>query len=150
MMPPLAIRHFTATTAVGNGNLHLLAALRAGRSGLRRQRFENSNLESWIGVVDDAETPLPAEFASWDCRNHRIAMLALAQDGFTEAAEALRDKFGSHRVGVFLGTSTSGVLHTEHAYREVGEDGRLPAWFDHRHSQNVHAPARLVASTACA
>ena len=59
------------------------------------------------------------------------------------AVEAARDRYGRRRVGVFLGTSTSGIGHTESAYRlRPGED--LPGWFSYDHSQSMHALGEYV------
>src|SRR3569832_2454871 len=43
--------------------------------------------------------------------------MALLQDGFAEAVEAAAEKYGRHRIGVFMGTSTSGIFQTDLAYR---------------------------------
>jgi 3-oxoacyl-[acyl-carrier-protein] synthase-1 len=144
-MTPLAISHYTATTAAGQGRDSLLAALRAECTGLRRQTFANSTLDTWIGIVDGLEQALPAQLANWDCRNNRLAYLALTQDGFLDAALDLRSRHDPQRIGVFVGTSTSGVLHTETAYRERDrEANRLPDWFQYRYSQSTHSLAEFV------
>src|SRR4029450_6837655 len=53
---------------------------------------------------------------------------------------------GAARVGVFIGTSTSGVQHTEIAYRaRDAASGALPGWFDQRHTQNIFSVAAFVA-----
>lgn len=44
--------------------------------------------------------------AAYDCRNSRLLLAALA---VRDAIEAARSRFGSHRIGVVLGTSTSGI-----------------------------------------
>ena len=63
------------------------ARMQAGRSGLRPNDFEPASaLATWIGRVDAVDaTPLPAAFAAYDCRNNRLAQLALEQDGFVGA-----------------------------------------------------------------
>jgi 3-oxoacyl-[acyl-carrier-protein] synthase-1 len=54
-------------------------------------------------------------------------------------------RFGSARVGVFIGTSTSGVLQTELAYRERDPlTGALPARFDYRATQNSFSAADFL------
>ena len=82
-IPPLAISAYTVTSAVGHGRAALLDALRAPRSGLRRNDFGTQPLDCWIGrVAGVEEEPLPAAYAHWDCRNNRLAWLGLRQDGF--------------------------------------------------------------------
>ena len=54
-------------------------------------------------------------------------------------------RHGAARVGVFIGTSTSGVLQTELAYRERDPvTGALPAWFRYEHTHNIHSVSAFV------
>ena len=142
-MKALAVSSYTVTSAIGRGRAAHLAALRSERTGLSEQRFEDSALACWIGAVAGLESvALPRELAAWDCRNNRLAELALTQDGFLEAVAAERARRGSHRIGVFIGTSTSGIRHTELAYRErTAATGPLPEWFDYRTTQNTFSIA---------
>ena len=69
---------------------------------------------------------LPPSLAQFDCRNNRLALLGLEQDDFAGAVHAAVARHGAQRVGVFIGTSTSGILQTELAYRRrVPETGAL-------------------------
>ena len=80
---------------------------------------------------------------------------------FQEAVARARARYGTHRIGIFLGTSTSGILQTELAYRDRDPDGALPTSFDYAGTHNnfsltaflreqldLHGPAVTV-STAC-
>jgi 3-oxoacyl-[acyl-carrier-protein] synthase I len=144
-MTPLGIRHYTLTTALGAGRASQLDALRNGSTGLRAEPFESAALPGWIGVVAGLDTPLPAEYSAWDCRNNRLAEKGLAQDGFAEAVAVARGRYGAARIGVFVGTSTSGVLQTEQAYRaRSGTPEQLPTWFQHAHTQNAYSVCDYV------
>ncbi len=116
------------------------------RSGLVPCAFEDVDLETWIAKVEALEsyrvrTDLPA----YDCRNNRLAQLCLEQDGFTDAIDAAKNKYGAGRIGVFLGTSTSGILHTELAYRRLDpQTGALPADFHYAETQNAYSLASFV------
>jgi 3-oxoacyl-[acyl-carrier-protein] synthase-1 len=114
-LPPLAIRAYTATTALGAGRGAQLDALRARRSGLRHNDFAATTaLDTWIGRVDGVEeAPLPSHLARWECRNNRLAWLALQQDGVLEAVVRLRHRLGANRIAIVLGTSTSSIGATE-------------------------------------
>ncbi|WP_372590823.1 beta-ketoacyl-[acyl-carrier-protein] synthase family protein [Guyparkeria sp.] len=127
-MPPLALRAWTVTTAAGAGRQALLDHLRDGRSALAPCDFLDVELDTWIGRVPGIETVrLPAGLSDYDCRNNRLAELALQQDGFPEAVAAAIRRHGAGRIGVVIGTSTSGILHTELAFRERDSDtGALP------------------------
>ena len=144
-MQPLGITHFTATSAAGRGRNALLNSLQENRTGLRHKTFETCSIPCWIGEVEGLDAPLPMEHAEWDCRNNRLAWLGLQQDGFPDAAHALRERHGAARIGVYIGTSTAGVLSTEQAYRERGmPPGPLPAWFNYRTAQTCSSPADFV------
>ncbi|BCT92120.1 beta-ketoacyl-[acyl-carrier-protein] synthase II [Lysobacter helvus] len=146
-IPPLAIRHYTATTALGPGRDALLAGLRERRGGLRRNDFGNDRLDCWIGRVDGLEdAALPLEFSDAECRNNRLAWLALQQDGMFGAVQAAKAKYGASRIAVVLGTSTSSIGATEEAYArlEPGDDGQ-PAFPRDLRQPMVHTPHSLGA-----
>jgi 3-oxoacyl-[acyl-carrier-protein] synthase-1 len=120
--------------------------LGSGRSGLAPCRFETVSLDTWVGEVDAAHlAPLPQGFARFDCRNHRLALLALRQDGFEQAVHHATARYGPARVGVFLGTSTSAILETELAYRRRDPvTGALPADFRYPTQHNSYSLAWFV------
>lgn len=125
-IPALAISAYTATTALGRGRAAQADALGRGAGGLRRNDFGRERLETWIGRVDGIEdAPLPVELATWECRNNRLAWLALQQDGLLDAVRAARDRHGPERIAIVLGTSTASIGSTEEAYARL-DDGRFP------------------------
>ena len=144
---PPAVSAFTATSCLGAGVEAHRDALRAGRSGLAPCRFMGLPLETWVGEVAgvDAER-LPPALTDYDCRNNRLAWLGLQQDGFADAVRATVDRVGAARTGVYLGTSTSGLLSTELAYRARDPaTGALPAWFRYAQTHNMASLASFVA-----
>lgn len=160
-MKPLAIHTCTATTALGAGRAALWRGLREQRGALAPCDFDGAGITTWTGRVPACENvALPPSLAAWHCRNNQLAELALQQDGFTEAVAELKRDYGAERIGLFLGTSTSGISTTEQAYREIAGD-RLPDWFSFEHTHDYFAlcgyvqhrlgvtgPAMTV-STAC-
>ena len=135
-----SIAQMTVTSAVGRGWDAHLQALSEQRSGLQPNHFAGAAGLGWIGEVAGlSSVELPAELAAFDCRNNRLAWLALQQDGFLDAARAAVHQYGPERVAVFVGTSTSGIQQTERAYAETKGADALPAWFDYRHSHNVYS-----------
>jgi len=141
----LLLRACTATSALGVGLHATWQALLAQRSGLKRCDFETVTLDTWIGAVPGVDAvAMPDDLQDWDCRNNRLALLALRQDGFEDAVRAERARHGPQRVGVFLGTSTSGMLQTELAYRARAADGALPGWFHYAQTQNTYSVAAFV------
>lgn len=145
-MRPLAITAATAASSLGLGLEAHRAALASGSSGLAPCRFETAALETYVGEIAGAdETRLPRALAAFDCRNNRAAELGLAQDGFEDAVRAAILRHGRERIGVFLGTSTAGILQTELAYRRRDpRDGSLPRDFDYRRTHNTFSVAEYV------
>jgi 3-oxoacyl-[acyl-carrier-protein] synthase I len=145
-MKPLLLRNFTATSCIGRGLAATLQALREQRSGLSICDFETVNIDTHIGEVagvDDAR--LPEAWRKFECRNNRLAELALQQDGFFEAVQQSAEHWGRRRMGVFLGTSTGGILQTELAYRERDPiSGALPSSFEYGSTQNSFSVAEYV------
>jgi 3-oxoacyl-[acyl-carrier-protein] synthase-1 len=137
-MTPLQVTHFTATSCLGPGLAATRAALEQARCGLTPCRFETVELDTYIGEVsgvDQARLPSPLE--RFDCRNNRLAQLGLTQDGFDAAVRTAIERYGPRRVGVYLGTSTSGILTTEIAYRHLDPvSGALPPGFDYAGTHN--------------
>lgn len=159
----MIIRHKTLANSLGAGLAASLDALRARRSGLTPCAFDTVDIETFIGQVDGLDSrPVRADMAAYDCRNNRLAQLTLEQDGFAAAVSEARRKYGAGRIGVFMGTSTSGLLQTEQAYRRRdAQSGALPPDFHYAETQNtyslagfvrqylgLHGPA-LVVSSAC-
>ncbi|KWF69641.1 beta-ketoacyl-[acyl-carrier-protein] synthase family protein [Burkholderia pseudomultivorans] len=145
-MKPLLLSHFTATSCLGRGLDATLDALRHARGGLAPCHFERADLDTWIGAVDGVDAqPVRADLADFECRNNRLAQLGLTQDDFAARVAAAVSRYGAARVGVFVGTSTAGILETERAYqRRDPASGALPAEFRYAHTHNPYSPAAFV------
>jgi 3-oxoacyl-[acyl-carrier-protein] synthase I len=142
---PLGISAWTATSALGRGREAHARALIEERSGLSAAPFETCTLECFVGAVTGLDQPLGGALAPWDCRNNRLARLGLAQDGFAVAVARSRERYGAARIGVFMGTSTSGIQQAELAYRARDRAAdKLPAQFDHRRSSCTYSIAEFV------
>ena len=145
-MTPLALRSFTSSSCIGTGNAATLQTLRAQRSGLKHCDFESARIDTFIGEVAGVDAQqVPGELKDFDCRNNRLAELALGQDDFAAAVADTRARVGSSRVGVFLGTSTSGILETELAYRlRDAHGGLLPPSYCYSGSHNTFSVSDYV------
>jgi 3-oxoacyl-[acyl-carrier-protein] synthase I len=147
-MNPLPITALATASPIGLGLDKALSALRHGQSGLRPNDFDDAALPTWIGRVDDIEAcALPAALQTYDCRNNRLAHLGLEQDGFRAAVARARQRWGSARIGVFLGTTTSGILATEQAYRTRDAAGALPAGFHYARTHSLYSVTDYVRTT---
>ena len=145
-MQPLAISHFSIVNSLGAGSAAITDALRARRSGLAACNFETAVLDTWIGQVAGLdEFCVRSDLGAHDCRNNRLAQLGLEADGYAAAVAAAREKYGAGRIGVFVGTSTSGILQTELAYRRRDPDtGSLLADYRYAETQNTFSIADFV------
>ncbi len=161
---PILVRSFTASSCIGLGVSQTLESLLAGRSGLKACTFESVDIDTCVGEIPGVDdVALPGELAKFDCRNNRLAELALRQDAFLEDIGSAARRWDPRRIGVFIGTSTSGILQTEIAYRQRDPaTGSLPADFEYasthnsfsvadylRHRLRLEGPA-MVVSCACA
>lgn len=162
-MEPLILTAYTVTNALGRGTAATLTALRDMSSGLRPCDLDGTDVPTWIGRVEGLEhEPVAGTLARYDCRNNRLAAIGLAQDQFALAVEQACARYGAGRVGVFLGTSTSGVAQTEQYYRQLDAQGeRAPDDFHFLYTHDNYSLASftreclqlegpaVVVSTAC-
>jgi 3-oxoacyl-[acyl-carrier-protein] synthase I len=145
-MQPLVVTRLAIVNALGAGAGAVLAALQAKRSGLARCAFESAALDTWVGEVPGLEAlSVRSDLAQYDCRSNRLAQMGLEQDGFAEAVAAARARYGAARIGVFVGTSTSGILETELAYRRRDPQTQaLPADFRYQATMNTYSLGDFV------
>lgn len=142
----LGIAAFSTLHAAGADNASSWQAVTGGESGLRPNTLAWCDLPCWLGEVAGIdEVALPPELAAWECRTHRLAWAALQRNGFRAALDAAVGRYGAHRVGVVLGSSTAGIRSTEIAYRRQLADGRWPADFDYRRTHALDALCRFSA-----
>ncbi|OZB73641.1 beta-ketoacyl-[acyl-carrier-protein] synthase family protein [Halothiobacillus neapolitanus] len=145
-MIPLAISHFTLSNALGFGKAATLNSLLERRSGLKPCDFPDVALDTYIGRVTDLENqPVVDRLSPFDCRNNRLAQAALRQDGFEQAVQAAKARYGADRVAVIVGSSTSGILHTELAFRERDPaTGALPSPLHYRETHELSSAPEFV------
>ena len=77
-------------------------------------------------------------------RNNQLALAALEQ--IRPDIENAMERFGAERIGVVIGTSTSGIAEGEAALRAHTRTGTLPAQF-HYGQQELASPATFLAAT---
>jgi 3-oxoacyl-[acyl-carrier-protein] synthase-1 len=115
-------------TALGSGAAETWPRLLAGdRSGFSQREDLVPGRSLLVASVRRALPRIPPSLARYDCRNNALTLAALEP-----IEQALRDAVrsaGSGRVGVVMGTSTSGAADTERALAARHASGHLPAWF---------------------
>jgi 3-oxoacyl-[acyl-carrier-protein] synthase-1 len=145
-MSELQISAYTVTTALGHGCEPNRQALARVDGGLRPCDLTGVDLQTWIGRVAGLEdAPLPDAYADHECRNNRLAHLGLLQDDFTDRVAEAIERYGSDRIGVFLGTSTSGIQTSEEAYANRDPvSGALPRDFRYETTHATYSLAGFV------
>ena len=130
--------------ALGADTAAVRTRLMAGDShGLRQQEGWVKGRNVTLAAVD-AELPeipphLPAHLHS---RNNRL-LLAAAQQIEPRLRAAIA-RYGAARVGIVLGTSTSGINDNAPAFTTLANTGNWPAGHDYRR-QALNAPAEFLA-----
>jgi len=144
-------------SAVGNSKSEVLKRLLAGdRSGLAPN--DEFGTRCRVGAITADLPEIEKRYSIYNCRNNRLLLAALAQ--IEPTVNHMKARFGAGRIGIVLGTSTSGVRNTELALAYWAEQGALPDQFHYKQQQmgagadfladvlEVQGPAYTV-STAC-
>jgi len=133
--------------------LGLACSLGVGKADVAEALFGASpdglrELDSWIpgrrlplGSVDAALPDMPGHLAHRDTRNNRLLMLAARE--IEDDIRAAIGRFGAARIGVVVGTSTTGI---EEATRGIAARGVAGAWPEaYRYAdQELGAPAAFL------
>lgn len=130
--------------ALGRGKAAVRKSLLEGRaSGM--YPAENLSLDGYaypIGQVESELPPIAHVERRFQSRNNQLILAALEE--ILPAVSAAIDSFGRHRVGVVLGTSTSGIAEAESAFFARSLDGGLPEAF-HYGQMEMGSPSEFVA-----
>lgn len=131
------------TNALGNNKAAVLANLLAGVApGMQAQPGWLPQQHTWLGSVTGELPAVTEPLAAFDCRNSRLLLAALQQID-TDIAAAIT-QYGRDRIGVVIGSSTSGIAEGERALAAKLHDGHWPSHYDYR-QQEVGSPAEFVA-----
>jgi 3-oxoacyl-[acyl-carrier-protein] synthase-1 len=116
--------------ALGRGEDEVWPRLLAGdSSGFRERDDVVPGRRMWLAEVEGALPGIPAHLSRYACRNNQLSLCALEpiEDRVRDAIRAV----GGARVGVVMGTSTSGVGDAEAAIRHRERTGALDEAFDY-------------------
>jgi len=143
------------TTAVYLNELGIVCALGADLESVRSALFadtpggvaEHADLlpgkALHLGVVTAPLAGMDSLPAALRSRNNALLLTALAQ--IRPAVDAAITRFGAARVGVVLGTSTSGIGESEQAIAHHCRHGVLPGSF-HIAQQEMGSAAMAISS----
>ena len=146
-------------TALGSGKEAVAKGLFAGdASGLVLEESWLPEGPARVGRVPAQLETLPSRFAADDSRNTRLLLAALAE--IRPEVDREISLHGRHRVGVVLGTSTSGIEASERAVAHALKHKSFPPEFHYQQQEigrlapflaeylGLTAPA-ITVSTAC-
>ena len=129
-----------AVTCAGAGTAAHVDVLRSLRTALTACRIPAVDFPCYVGEVRQVETcAFPAGLGAWDNRASRLAVLALEADDLIGSLHHARETWGAHRVGLVVGTSTSGIERLEEVYRAWSGEGLLDPAYSMRHHNDHHA-----------
>lgn len=96
-------------------------------SGIREREDLISGHALPLGSVDGPLPSIPSSFAAYACRNNQLSLAAV--ESIRGSIEAAVQRFGRERIGVVMGTSTSGSEEAERAIFQRYDTGSLPPEF---------------------
>ena len=128
---------------LGTGKAAVAEALFAGDdSGIRPERGWIPNHEPPLGGVHAELPSVPDALSHRDNRNNSL-LYAAAQE-IEANIRACIARYGHDRIGVVLGTSTTGIEEATHGVGAYRRDGTWPADYRYSH-QELGAPAEFLA-----
>ena len=129
--------------ALGAGRQAVADALLAGAAdGMRAEDGWVTGRRLTVGAVHAALPAMPDGFAAAHSRNNQL-LLAAARQIEPELRAAIA-RYGATRVGLVLGTSTSGIGEASAGIARFVHEGELPAEYDYA-QQEMAAPATFLA-----
>jgi 3-oxoacyl-[acyl-carrier-protein] synthase I len=118
--------------AAGNSRPVVKSRLLAGdRSNLMAtDKFGPATI---VGQISGDLPEINKQYSIYNCRNNQLLLAALSQIRAT--VNRMIAGFGANRIGIVLGTSTSGVRNTELALAYLAGHGSLPDQFHYKQQQ---------------
>jgi 3-oxoacyl-[acyl-carrier-protein] synthase I len=129
--------------ALGRDKPEVARKLFAGDcSGMCRESAWVPQRELPVAAVPGELAPIPAELAEHSTRNNQLLLEAALQ--IRDDIEQAIQTYGRERIGVVLGTSTSGIDEASRGLAHYIREQHFPAEYDYR-QQELGAPANFLA-----
>lgn len=138
----VAVTAFSAVSACGFGARALTDALRANRPALRPLELFSLPFAACVGAIEGELPQARAALAAYRCRNASAALAALNE--MRAALDAARRRWRPERIGVVIGTSTSGLYETESSYQDLLAKGEMPPDFNFLSRHAFQATPRFL------
>jgi 3-oxoacyl-[acyl-carrier-protein] synthase-1 len=132
--------------ALGCGIDEVTLGLFAGDTGgmVLEEGWLAANADTWarVGRARGVLPDVPILFSDFNCRNNRILLCALTQ--IQDAVDGALARYGRSRIGVVLGSSTTGMAEGEVAIAFHRTNGVLPPEYRYQ-QQELGMPAVFLA-----
>ncbi|MCZ6579237.1 MAG: beta-ketoacyl-ACP synthase [Gammaproteobacteria bacterium] len=127
----------------GDSTAEVKRGLLSGQTRLTASDAFSAGKILQLGLYQGDLPSVPLPDKKWHSRNNQFALAALNQIE-SEVADAI-DHYGALRVGVIIGTSTSGVAEAEFAIKQWVRGDEVPPGYDYG-LQEPGATAQFIAS----
>ena len=129
-------------SALGDGQQATLENLHQRQPELCLSNAYHNGEPLPLGMIQQRLPELPLQDTKWQSRNNQVTWHIAQQ--FQPEIESAIEMFGADRIGVVIGTSTSGIAESEAHMRMLVEEGSLPNAYHYR-LQEMGAPADFLA-----
>src|SRR6218665_1440881 len=139
--PPIGIHGFSLLSALGQSPAEIRHQLFTADANPLSARDDLALGKTvYVGAIHAELPPIPATLAYATSRNLQLALAALQP--LQEKLDAVSTRFSCARLGIVLGTSTSGISNGEAAIAQWSRDETLPAHYHYSQQEmGVLAPA---------
>lgn len=87
-------------------------------------------------------SPLPSKYKEYNSKNNSLLKVTL--DEIISDINKIKEKYGPHRIGVIMATSTSGMKEGEEAFKKKLLQGEWPKDYDYK-KQETSSPSEFAA-----
>ncbi|WP_290702702.1 beta-ketoacyl-ACP synthase [Amphritea sp.] len=129
-------------SAMGDSPGQACDLLRSGQPGLTLTDQFSPGQQFPLGLYDGELPEIPFSELKWQSRNNRFALAALYQ--IRSEIDVAVKRYGANRIGVIVGTSTSGIGDSEGFLNQRAVTGQVSGEYDYG-LQEMGATAAFVA-----
>ena len=141
---PIYFSAVAMVNALGDNLKDIAKNLTTGITGLSPDRGGLINGKmTWLGRVRSELPPIPISLAKHNSRNNQLLLAALNQ--IQPCVMQVIQRYGTNRVAVIMGTSTSGISQGEFAVAEHQYTGHIPASFYYQ-QQELSDPSTFLST----
>jgi 3-oxoacyl-[acyl-carrier-protein] synthase I len=98
-----------------------------------------------VAQVNSPLPLIPDSLKQFNCRNNALVLAALQQ--IEDKIQDVIKRYGASKIGIVVGTSTSGVATTENAILDWHHHRKLPDYFNYSQHENYGMPQFISAYT---